>query len=227
MSDTKVIDRNFLEDHYNSILDRSLDVILKGGNGDIYHTDLVDNRIRALVLLIRLEPNIADNIDCCIQKLKAIEPQMYYYPKTDFHLTLLDLLKGEVDRRIPDNIEDYIEIIGNSLDGIKPFEITFEGLCASENAVMVKGYYGKELYNLREKLRNDLPLHGLKLDERYRTVSSHITIARLTGIYQNPSNFLSFIHEPYKFGTQKVSSIELTFHSWCDSRKHVIKSYSL
>ncbi len=215
-------DRSFLSEHYASILKKNYETLLLGGNGRLDYTDFVENNVRSLVVLIRIAPDVGQRIAVCIDRLKTIEPDMYFYPQKDFHITVLDVLKGEAGRQIPENISEYIEAVKACANSIKPFEIEFDGLTASDNAVMVRGFYESALQSLREKLRQEIRSRGLTLDERYETFSSHVTIARLCDKYSEPQKILSFVNTPISFGKMSVSSLEICFHSWCDSKKKVL-----
>lgn len=215
-------DRNFLREHYDSILQKNYKILLAGGNGRIDFTDFVDNNVRSLVVLVRLAQDVGQRISECIESLKKIEPDMYFYPQKDFHVTVLDVLKGEAGRQIPENISQYIEAVRECAKSIEPFEIEFDGLTASDNAVMVRGFYEPQLQILRENLRHELRVRNLILDERYETFSSHVTIARLCDKYSEPARILSFVNTPVSFGKMRVKSLEISFHSWCDSKKKVL-----
>ena len=236
--------RSFLDNHYDSILTANREKILAGGNGDAFLGNaLTDNRM-ALVVLIRIPLDIAEKINSCIDDLKGIEPNLYYYPAKDFHITVMDILKGEEGRRIPPNIIEYIHCIEECSKDISPFLTRFDGLTASDNAIMVRGYYDDQLMvfrqNLRDmlkqrdqlmvfrqNLRDMLKQRGLSLEERYKTISSHITIARLHSKFQNPEKLLDFIEKPRSFGTMTVSKMEISFHNWYDTRKEVLSILEL
>ena len=68
---------------------------------------------------------------------------------------------------------------------------------------------------------------GLSLEERYKTISSHVTIARLHNKFQSPEKLLVYIEKPRVFGTQTVSNLEISFHNWYDSRKEVLSVVEL
>ena len=67
----------------------------------------------------------------------------------------------------------------------------------------------------------------LALEERYETVSSHITIARIPEKLKNPKELISYIKNEHLFGTMKVSSFEFSFHNWYDTRKEIISHINL
>ena len=135
------MERSFLDNHYDSILATNREKVLAGGIGDpLLKNALTDSRM-SLVVLIRISPDVAERINCCLDDLKGIEPNLYYYPAKDFHITVMDVLKGEEGREIPTNINEYIRCIEECSKDISPFEIKFDGLTASDNAVLVRGYY--------------------------------------------------------------------------------------
>ena len=221
-----MINKEFLQTHYNNILLKNKEKINQGGVKDDLLSNAPNDKRMSMVLLIRINPDISNNIQNAINKLKELEPDsMYYYPPSDFHITVIDLLKGELDRKIPDNINDYINCINECAKEIKPFEIEFDGLTASDNAVLVKGFYDNELQKFRELLRENLIKNNLKLEERYKTISSHITIARFKEKLKNPDKFISFIENENKnyFGKMKVNYFELCFHNWYDTKKQTIE----
>lgn len=221
------MERSFLDNHYNSILTANRGKILAGGASDAFlEKALTDNRM-SLVVLIRIPLDAAEKINSCINELKGIEPNLYYYPAQDFHITVMDVLKGEEGRSIPPNITEYIHCIEECSKDISPFKIEFDGLTASDNAIMVRGYYDDQLMVFRQKLRDMLKQRGLSLEERYKTISSHVTIARLLSKYQNPEKLLDYIEKPRSFGNMTVSNMEISFHNWYDTRKEVLSTIEL
>lgn len=221
------MNRTFLDNHYESIISVNREKILAGGKGDPFLKNApTDNRM-ALVVLIRIPDGITEKINQCIDDLKVIEPDLYYYPAKDFHITVMDILKGEKGREIPPNISKYIRCVEECSKEISPFQIKFDGLTASDNAVLVRGYYEDRLTIFREQLRDMLKQRELLLEERYKTVSSHVTIARLYNKYQNAERLLEFIERPRSFGTMTVQNMEISFHNWYDTRKEILSTVEL
>ena len=66
--------------------------------------------------------------------------------------------------------------------------------------------------------------NNLKLEERYKTISVHITIARIKDKLKNPEKYISFIEneKDTNFGKMKVESMELIFHNWYDTKKQIL-----
>ena len=219
-----MISKDFLKGHYNNILLKNKEQILLGGIKDDFLSNVKDDNRMSLCLLIRIAPDITKKIEKCINELKEIESDsMYYYPSSDFHITVMDILKGELGRKIPGNINEYITCINECAQNIKTFNIEFDGLTASNNAIMVRGFYDNELQIFRELLRDNFEKRNLKLEERYKTISSHITIARTKDKLKNPEKIINYINNDTYFGKMKVENMELTFHNWYDTKKNIIE----
>ena len=223
-----IYSKDNLDIHYDkNIFEKNKQKLLNGGTCDRFLINAKNDNRMSLVLLIRINPEISNKIEKCISELKKIESDLYYYPKNDFHITVIDILKGEENRAIPNNLNDYIDCINDCVKEIKPFKIEFNSLTASDNAIMVKGYYEYELQKFRELLRKNLKEKGLSLEERYETISCHITIARIPEKVRNPKNLIRFIEEERKFGIIEVDSLELSFHNWYDTKKKVLANLKL
>ena len=222
-----MIDRDFLDRHYLNILIPNRDKILAGGTVDERLVDAVNDNRMSLVLLIRISPSVSENIVKSIEELKGIEPSMYYYPPEDFHITVMDILKGELYRKIPENLDSYAKAIKECSRQISPFTIEFDGLTASDGAVMVKGYYDNQLQIFRQMLRDSFKKNNLELQERYETVSSHISIARVKEKLSNPEGLLDYVSASHYFGKMQVENIELSFHNWYDTKKNLLENIKL
>lgn len=223
----KIYNKEKLDNHYNNILKSNTGKILLGGDGDTLLNDAKKDARMSLVVLIRPSSTIRNNIVRHLEELNFSEPDLYYYPPEDFHITVMDILKGELGRSIPENIDEYIHTIAKCAEQIPEFEILFEGMTASDNVAMVKGYYEEPLEVFRKMLRENLKQQGLSLEERYETFSSHISVARIPDKLKKPKEYIDFIGENCTFGIMKVNSIEVCFHNWYDSQKTVLKEIQL
>ncbi len=219
----RIYDKDKLDNHYTNILKSNTDKIMSGGVGDTLLYDAKNDARMSLVVLIRMTSNITNNIVRHMENLKLLEPDLYYYPHEDFHITVMDILKGELGRTVPVNIDEYINIIAKCAEEISAFEILFDGMTASDNVALVKGYYEEPLEVFRMMLRNKLKQQGLPLEERYETFSSHISVARILNKLRNPNEYIDFIGRDCTFGVMKVKSFEICFHNWYDSQKNCIK----
>ncbi len=222
-----IYNKRKLETHYCNIYKQNKSKLLQGGVGDVFLVSPETDARMSLALLIRIDESISEKIYEFLEKIKAVEPDLYFYPKEDFHITVMDILKGIPNRVIPDNIEAYIQCIKECTDTIEPFYIEFRGVTASDNAVLVKGYYEYGLEKLRRLLRKNFTKKHLLLEERYETFSSHITVVRIPDKLTHSNKFITCIQSDDNFGTMKVGSIELVFHNWYDSRKTVLSRFNL
>lgn len=216
-----------LDELYNGILEQNRHKLLSGGIGDPFLTSSSIDERMALVLVFRPSAQIVDRITTHLGRLRNMEPDLYFYPARDLHVTVLDILKGMQGRQIPDNIEQYIQCIKECTAQIRPFIVEFEGMTSSDNAAMAKGFYEVDLENFRIMIRRAFAQKSLPLEERYQTISSHITVARIPVKLQNPKAFVDYIMELVSFGTMKIDSMELVFHNWYDSKKTVLAKFPL
>lgn len=216
-----------LKDHYARILGQNREILLQGGRGDPFLQSKEADTRMALVLLMRVKGEVSGKISDYIQTLKQTEPALYYYPPSDFHVTILDILCGKEHRTTPENIDEYISCIKGCTDAVKPFHIDFRGVTASDNAVLACGYYEDGLEELRRTVRSALTERNLALEERYKSISSHITIARIPERLTQPERFLGLIERDVCFGRAEVDSVELSFHNWYDSEKTKLAEFSL
>ena len=215
-----------LEKHYQNIFDQNKEILLQGGKGDEYllHPD-TDTRM-ALTLVIRVK-ECTEQIEAYLGKVKEIEPDLYYYPKTDLHITVLDILRGVPNRQLPDNLDDYVACIEACAKKVQPFDIMLQGTTLSDNAVLINGYYEEELEKMRQLLRKNLWESHLELEERYETFSSHVSVARIKSCLSNPNEFVESTITDVIFGKIHVDEMEMVFHDWYDSKKQVVAQIRL
>lgn len=213
--------------NYKEILERSRAKLLQGGTADPYLLEPDMDTRMSVSLIIRPPELISSNIISLTDKLRSEEPDMYYYPQSDMHITVMDILSGAPGRQVPDNISDYALCISECTLNVRPFQIDFVGLTASDGALLVCGYYERGLETLRELLRSSLAAKNLALEERYKTSSAHITVARFIKKIGSPERFLRFCNYGPQFGTMRVSSVELVYHNWYDSKKTTLARFGL
>lgn len=216
-----------LKEHYDHILEQNKEILLNGGHGDSFLLSPETDARMAVALLIRAKGEASEKITDYLQEMKKAEPELYYYPPQDFHVTVLDILRGKPYRTLPENIGDYITCIQECADKVKSFCIDFKGVTASDNAVLACGYYEYGLEEIRQSVRKALSKNNLILEERYQTISAHITVARIPQRLENQEQFLKHIKKEIRFGKMEVDSLELTFHNWYDSKKTKLADISL
>lgn len=220
-----------LQQHYNKLYQES---IIKYKN-DHYELDKLidsptDNRF-GITLLIRPPQKVKNEIDNFLANLRQIEPNQYYYPKSDIHITVMSIISCYQGFEISqiDTVE-YIERIHQCLSGIASFSIQLKGLTASPSCIMVQGFLiDNTLKHIRDNLRNNFKNSALQhsIDKRYAIQTAHSTIFRLRNNLNARDKFLDLIeqYKDYEFGTFTVDSLVLVFNDWYQREDKVQKLY--
>lgn len=222
---------NKLEELYRQINQKGISALTD-------HKEVIDDYLsspkldfrRGLTLLVPIPAHIRRNIMFCMQKLKNIEPNEYYYPAEDLHIIAIDILAARPDFTLsPLMTSKYCNEIIRLAAKVGPIHWTIKGLIASPGAVLVKGYYSANLTKLRNLIRRSLPANGLKLDERYPTYSGHMTIARFSHPIVEQQQFLQTLAEldNIELGTFTTSNLDLVIHDWYNHDSQVISSIPL
>ena len=144
-----------LADHYDNLYK---DAILKI-KSDTYQTDnlidsSLDNRF-GITLLIRPGSQVKNRIQKFISDLKAIEPNQYYYPDSDIHVTVMSIISCYNGFDLAQiSLIDYVELIKKSIATHKRIEIEFKGVTASPSCIMIQGFLSDDTLNrMRDNLR--------------------------------------------------------------------------
>ena len=143
---------------------------------------------------------------------------------------MLDILRGRPGLTCPPDLaKKYFDCVKAAVADIEPFSISLEGLTASREAVMAKGYYEDGMRQLRAAIRKAVRETGLPLEERYETFSCHVTTVRFPKKISNPEKFFDFLEEESRepFGKFRVDEIELVYHDWYDAKKKILGRISL
>lgn len=217
-----------LKEHYNTLYHDSIRKI----QSDCYQVDTLigsDNDKRfGITLLLRPDSVVRANILKVLSEIRSIEPNQYFYPDTDLHVTVMSIIscyEGFDLSRI--KIDSYVDTIRKSLSGLGSFKIEFRGLTASPSCLMVQGFLEDSTLNqIRDNLRVDFKNTGLEqsMDKRYSLQAAHSTILRLKEKLDSKDRYLSMVekYRDYYFGTTVVDSLELVFNDWY-LRKECVK----
>lgn len=183
-----------------------------------------------ITLLIRVPEEAGERILRVEDRLQKAEPGQYYYPAKDLHITVIDLLAARPGLVCPEElIGRYDATLTRILTGFGPFPISFRGIMASEGALMVKGYCGETLQDIRRSIRCGFRQEFLPLEERYETISAHVTFARFAKPINNREALSRVLKEDeaLNLGDFPVKSLQLVQHNWYDSKKTVLAEYPL
>lgn len=185
---------------------------------------------RGLTIINRLPAHIRRNIMFCIQKLATVEPVQYFYPASDLHITVIDLIAANNKFDLPvAEKEKYIEVLSQIVAQVNPIHWKLKGIIASPGAFLVKGYYSHELLDLRNLIRKELPANNLVLQERYQTVSGHVTFARFTKPLQESRQLLDVLAEmkTIDLGQFTTNTLDLVVHDWYNRSPQLISKLPL
>ena len=218
-----------LENHYKKLYHESINKI----SSDNYHIDtLIDSkndRRFGLTLIIRPSNEIKRKIQDFLKNFKEIEPNQYYYPNSDIHITVMSIISCYNDFDMSKiDVQKYIDLTEKCiLKGID-LNITFKGITASPSGVMVQGFMNNNVLNdIRDRLRKEFKNSNLEqsLYKRYLIQTAHSTIIRFRKELSQKEKFLELLDNSinYDFGTFKVNKFELVYNDWYQREQYVKK----
>jgi 2'-5' RNA ligase len=217
-----------LSEFYNNLFKTSSKQILSENYTiDPKINDVSDKRF-GITLLVRPSEEIKTNIQAFLEELKKTEPEQYYYPGSDIHITIMSILtctEGfELDKS---STSDYVEIIEKSLVDINEIEIDYHGVTLSPSAIMIQGFPSDDsLKILRDKLRDNFKNSSLNqsIDSRYSIATAHSTVMRFQKKLENPEKLIPLIEKfrNHNFGKFKAEKIELVYNDWYQREKSTI-----
>ncbi len=216
-----------LKKHYDTLYKESMEKIV----ADNYHIDTqidspLDQRF-GLTLIIRPDFQTKNTIQRFLNELKAIDPDQYYYPNSDIHITVMSIISCYDDFDLPSiSIPDYVAIIEKSLVNIRDIEINFQGVTASPSAIMLQGFTNtNSLNDLRNNLRTQFKDSGLEqsIDKRYSIQTAHSTVARFRKPISDKEKLLAILekYRDFNFGKFQVDSYYLVYNDWYQREKWV------
>lgn len=222
---------NELETLYSNINSQGMEAILQNQEkiDPVLNNPEQDKRL-GLTLLIHIRGEITGKFRLLIEKLRRIEPEQYFYPASDIHVTVLDLISAHKDFAREDPlVAQSIKLVQNAISGLTPFNINFRGIIPSNEAILAKGYYREGLQKLRDRMRELAHEQNIDLKERYQSISAHSTIVRFKSKLQNHEKLLALLQEYQDFhiGEFQVNELELVIHDWYNHRRQEIGKYRL
>lgn len=190
---------------------------------------------RGLTVVARPSPAVRGRVAGFLDELRRLEPDQYYYLRSELHLTVLSLFTATVEHG------PFFELAGlyrAAVDSVVrrtgPLPIAFEGVTASPATVMIQGFVDEEALNgLRDALRQELRARGLGggLDQRYRLESAHMTVARFRAPLRDSERFgLALTRARNRsFGASVIRNVSLVKNDWYLSHRATatLKRYRL
>ncbi len=216
-----------LSGYYNNLYEESIPKIRE----DKYQLDhqidsLSDNRF-GITLLIRPDVEIKNNIQRFLQEIKAIDPEQYYYPNSDIHITVMSIISCYVGFNLENiSVPEYVKSIEKSLVGINNIEINFKGITISPSAIMIQGFVNNNsLDKLRNNLRDNFRNSGLEesIDKRYSISTAHSTVVRFRKEISNKEKLIETLekYRDFNFGKFTVQKYDLVYNDWYQREKIV------
>lgn len=220
-----------LKQHYSKLYQDSIQKIQL----DCYQPDPLidssDDKRLGITLLLRPNGSVNKNIQKVLSELRTIEPNQYYYPDTDLHVTVMSIISCYDGFNLNQiKIDDYVDTIKKSLSGLSRFKIEFRGITASPSCLMIQGFLADDTLNqIRDNLRLDFKNTDLEqsLDKRYSIQTAHSTIVRLRQTLKNKEEYLNKVNEfrDFYFGTFEVDTLELVYNDWYQRKERVKTLY--
>ena len=163
--------------------------------------------VTALAYIEKNDTQVATRISEFLAGLQKVIPNQYFYPIDELHLTMLSIISCVDDFTLDDiHIPHYTALFQEVLSGLPEFNITFKGVTATPDCILIQGVvdHGKSGENgkdgenegsdtltlLRERLRNAFKSSTLRsnIDARYTLKTAHCTAARFCSPLNTSSN---------------------------------------
>ncbi len=218
-----------LKEHYDQLYIDSIKKISSNNYQIDQDIDSKTDQRFGITLLIRPNETVKNNIQNLLDQLKLIEPNQYYYPNSDIHITVMSIISCYQNFSLNQiNTDNYIAVVQECLNDISSFEIEFKGITASPSCLMIQGFMIDNTLNLiREKLRSSFKSTNLEqsIDKRYSIQTAHSTIFRIKNGLSNQQEFLKFIeaNRNTDFGKFTVNELELVYNDWYQRKEFVKK----
>lgn len=187
-----------------------------------------EDQRRGITLLARITNPVNREISRFSNAASSLEPDQYYYPPGDLHLTILSIITCVEGFHLSGiESQEYADIIRDCCSQFCPLKIEFRGLTASASCIMVQGFPDDgRLNNLRETLRERFSMSSLRhsIDSRYRIKTAHSTVIRFHKPIGDATSFVKLLekYRDYDFGVLEVSQLELVFNDWYQTRSNTI-----
>jgi hypothetical protein len=208
---------------YTDIKERNEQYVASGDIivDDFLATPEADKR-RGVTLLVPV-PELGEKYQELVTRFVSGEPNQYYYPLSDLHVTVFTFISGTADYVPNDEMNRaFREITKDVLAGIKGIRIDFDGIVFSREAGIICGYDDDVLIEMRKGIRERLKKKGIPVLERYESKSSHVTFCRFKERLGNPKSFTATIkkNEAKYFGRYGIKNIHLVQNDWYNSERN-------
>lgn len=217
-----------LQQHYDAMWHQArAGFELQQFDSDPYLQGKADNRY-GLTLLARPSAEVKQRIVQQLAPLQQLDPQQYFYPASDIHLTILSLISCTAGFALTEiQPQQYSRLIRQALADSGPLQLQFTGITASASSVLVQGFFADAgLNQLRERLRQLFGQSGLRhsIDQRYPLQTAHLTVLRFSQPPAQPGLLLQHLDalRHCDFGHCTVAELELVGNDWYQRQQSTV-----
>jgi len=217
---------------YDKIYNSYIDSIKKGSiETDKFLSSKIKDKRRGISLIIPVPFNKII-YSSFVDAFRSIETEQYYYPLSDLHITIFTFLSARDTYKINAKLEnEFVQITEKALNNINQLLISFSGLTFSKEAGFINGYDNNALILIRDCIRTEMNKKGLKIDERYKSETAHVTFMRFKNEISNIDEFYNTIANKKDEIIEEInlSKIELVEHDWynSESNKRIISTFNI
>ena len=202
---------------------------------DAFLTNRQSDKRRSVTLVARPDAAVCAQVKQFLDEIAAVALEQYFYQPQEFHMTVLSVIPGSDSwQQSAQRLPDYLAALDTVLGGSRKFSVTFRGVTASPEAVMIQGFPADNaLSQLRDDLRAALVERGLgeNLDRRYKIATAHLTVMRFCKPMNDwrPLKSLLAANRERDFGTICFRTLQLIEADWYASANSVkvLKEFSL
>lgn len=193
-----------LRARYDQITAQGHDALCRG---QIYQERFFNNKVPGVSLFVgpgQFSLDLQAALREAQIEIKGAEENVQLAPASQFHIGLfilnptfnydMDGAHGEKDIYTGDSVyqeqyyDRYVQVISKVAEGLSPFEVSFQGLCASTGAIFARGYDHGVINQFRADLSSALIEAGLPFADRTTNIV-HTTLARFSGPLHDPASF--------------------------------------
>ena len=208
-----------LQEHYTNMWNNALQHFERNAFEYDFLIDSVKDYRFGVTLVAKPSTETQHEIAKMLCDLQLSEPEQYYYPLADFHITILSIISCYDGFKLSNiDINAYTNVIRKSLRNIRSFPIMFEGITASPACIIIQGFAGDEIEKLRNNLRDNFRNTSLEtsIDKRYQIHTAHSTVVRFRHALKDRYTFIEKIkrYRNFYFGTTEVQELKFVFNDW-------------
>ncbi|OBS97540.1 hypothetical protein A9261_13105 [Vibrio tasmaniensis] len=190
---------------------------------DPYLSDLENDTRRGITALAYLNQGNRSTVNEIIRfqkEVRELEPQQYYHPSNELHLTVLSVISCLPEFAVTEiDVNPYIDVFRSVLKNAGKIEIRYHGVSASPNCIVIQGFPTSDtLERLRNELRTQLTKAGVRVtfDSRYKLVTAHSSIIRFKAPLNDAQQLLALCqrYRNHDFGRVVLEDFELVFNNW-------------